>query len=87
MTRVVKDKTQGLLVDQARAIHLDLPFDQPILARGLAEAIAATRNLVADGLDPRVKSLNYLNRIMTRLQADFAELVARESAIPVALSL
>ena len=39
------------------------------------------------GWTPRVKSLNYLNRIMARLQADFAELVARESAIPVALSL
>ncbi len=30
---------------------------------------AATRSLMPDGLDPRIKGLNYLNRILARLEA------------------
>jgi len=33
---------------------------------------AATRKLAADGLDPRIKSLNYLNHIMARIEANHA---------------
>ena len=34
--------------------------------------IAATRRLGADGLDPRIKSLNYLNHILSRMEATHA---------------
>ncbi|BAO45222.1 branched-chain-amino-acid transaminase [Thiolapillus brandeum] len=34
--------------------------------------IAATRRLPVDGLDPRIKSLNYLNHIMARMEANHA---------------
>ena len=40
--------------------------------RGARLIIAATRRLGADGLDPRIKSLNYLNPILTRLEANRA---------------
>ncbi len=33
---------------------------------------AATRKLALDGLDPRIKSLNYLNHIMARMEANHA---------------
>lgn len=34
--------------------------------------IASTRRLGADGLDPRIKSLNYLNHILARMEANHA---------------
>jgi len=34
--------------------------------------IASTRKLTLDGLDPRVKSLNYLNHILARMEANHA---------------
>lgn len=37
--------------------------------RGAALIIASTRRLGADGLDPRIKSLNYLNHILARMEA------------------
>ncbi|MAS40226.1 MAG: branched-chain amino acid aminotransferase [Porticoccaceae bacterium] len=40
--------------------------------RGARLIIAATRRLGADGLDPRIKSLNYLNPILARLEAQYA---------------
>ncbi len=36
---------------------------------GIRLIIAATRRLPADGLDPRIKSLNYLNHILARMEA------------------
>ncbi|MBI3779351.1 MAG: aminotransferase class IV [Gammaproteobacteria bacterium] len=36
---------------------------------GARVIVAATRRLGADGLDPRIKSLNYLNHILARLEA------------------
>ena len=36
---------------------------------GVRLVIAATRRLPADGLDPRIKSLNYLNNILARMEA------------------
>lgn len=38
--------------------------------RGARLIIAATRRLGTDGLDPRIKSLNYLNPILARLEAN-----------------
>lgn len=40
--------------------------------RGAQLIIAATRRLGADGLDPRIKSLNYLNHILARMEATHA---------------
>ncbi len=39
---------------------------------GIEVVIAATRRLSADGLDPRIKSLNYLNHILARMEASRA---------------
>ena len=36
---------------------------------GIRLVIASTRRLPADGLDPRIKSLNYLNHILARMDA------------------
>jgi branched-chain amino acid aminotransferase len=36
---------------------------------GVAVIVAATRQAPADVVDPRIKSLNYLNRLMARLEA------------------
>lgn len=40
--------------------------------QGAKVIIAATRRLSADGLDPRIKSLNYLNHILARIEANHA---------------
>ena len=42
------------------------------LERGARLIIASTRRLGPDQLDPRVKSLNYLNQIMARIEANQA---------------
>lgn len=39
---------------------------------GAVLIIASTRRLGADGLDPRIKSLNYLNHILARMEANHA---------------
>jgi|AMFO01.1.fsa_nt_gi branched-chain amino acid aminotransferase, group I len=39
---------------------------------GVRLVIAATRRLPPDGLDPRIKSLNYLNHILARIEANAA---------------
>ena len=36
---------------------------------GIRVIVASTRRLPADGLDPRIKSLNYLNHILARMEA------------------
>ncbi len=41
----------------------------PVRARGARVIISATRRLPPDGLDPRIKSLNYLNHILARIEA------------------
>lgn len=41
-------------------------------AEGVRLVTAATRRLPPDGLDPRIKSLNYLNHILARLEANRA---------------
>lgn len=40
--------------------------------KGAKVIIASTRRLRADGIDPRIKSLNYLNNIMARMEANHA---------------
>ena len=40
--------------------------------QGAKLIIASTRRLPADGLDPRIKSLNYLNHILARMEANQA---------------
>ena len=40
-----------------------------VRARGARVIISSTRRLPPDGLDPRIKSLNYLNHIMARMEA------------------
>lgn len=40
-----------------------------VRTQGARVIISATRRLSPDGLDPRIKSLNYLNHIMARMEA------------------
>lgn len=40
--------------------------------KGISLITASTRRLPVDGLDPRVKSLNYLNHILARMEANAA---------------
>ena len=47
--------------------------DKRVLERGAKLIIASTRRLAADGLDPRIKSLNYLNHILARMEATHAQ--------------
>lgn len=43
-----------------------------ILQNGARLVITSTRRLSSDGLDPRIKSLNYLNHILARIEANNA---------------
>ncbi len=43
-----------------------------VTSKGAQLIIAATRRLTADGLDPRIKSLNYLNAILAKIEANHA---------------
>ncbi len=42
------------------------------VAQGVKLIIASTRRLAPDQLDPRIKSLNYINNLMARLEANAA---------------
>lgn len=53
------------------ADHLEM-VRPAVRARGAILIIAATRRLPLDGLDPRIKSLNYLNAILARIEANQA---------------
>jgi branched-chain amino acid aminotransferase len=55
-----------ILADQLSMI------DRETRERGAHLIIAATRRLPPDGLDPRIKSLNYLNHILARIEANQA---------------
>ncbi len=46
--------------------------DHGTRASGVRLVVAATRRLPPDGLDPRIKSLNYLNNILARIEANRA---------------
>lgn len=45
---------------------------EDVQRKGAKLIIASTRQLSPDGLDPRVKSLNYLNHILARMEANHA---------------
>jgi len=53
------------------ADRLDM-IDDAARRCGARLIVAATRRLPADGLDPRIKSLNYLNAILARIEANQA---------------
>ena len=42
---------------------------ESVRARGARVMIASTRRIAPDALDPRIKSLNYLNHILARIEA------------------
>ena len=44
-------------------------MSEAVRAQGARVIIAATRRIASDALDPRIKSLNYLNHILARLEA------------------
>ena len=58
--------TTFIIADQQKFIAED------IQDKGAKLIIASTRRLSADGLDPRIKSLNYLNHILARMEANNA---------------
>ncbi len=47
-------------------------LDEARRAEGVKVIIASTRRMTPDRLDPRVKSLNYLNAILARIEANHA---------------
>lgn len=53
------------------AARLQLVSDR-VREEGAKVIIAATRRLGPDGLDPRIKSLNYLNHVLARMEASNA---------------
>jgi len=53
-----------VIADQLRIMEPGL------LENGASLIIASTRRLSSDGLDPRIKSLNYLNHILARIEAN-----------------
>lgn len=61
-----KKSTAFIITEQMNFI------DQAVLDKGASLVIASTRRLSADGLDPRIKSLNYLNNILARIEANNA---------------
>jgi branched-chain amino acid aminotransferase len=46
--------------------------DEQVLVEGASLIISSVRRLMPDQLDPRIKSLNYMNQVMARLEANFA---------------
>lgn len=46
--------------------------EDDVRQQGIRTVIASTRRLPVDGLDPRIKSLNYLNHILARIEANQA---------------
>ncbi len=55
-----------ILVDQLHMVNEKQRID------GVRAIIASTRRPAPDRLDPRIKSLNYLNSIMARMEANYA---------------
>ena len=47
-------------------------YPQEYYEKGIALVTAASRRMPADSLDPRVKSLNYLNNVMAKIEANQA---------------
>ena len=55
------------LIVMASQLHM---VDEQARSAGIRAIIASTRRLPPDGLDPRIKSLNYLNHILARIEAN-----------------
>ena len=53
-----------VLVDQLAVV------DEAVRCRGARLVLSSVRQLGPDGLDPRIKSLNYLNQILARIEAN-----------------
>lgn len=64
--RSCEHPTLFIIADQLSMIS------EEIRTHGARLIIASTRRLSTDGLDPRIKSLNYLNHIMGRMEANHA---------------
>lgn len=58
--------TMFIIADELQMI------DEDKRKEGVKLIVSSTRRLAADGLDPRVKSLNYLNHIMAKMEANYA---------------
>ncbi|MDH5302177.1 MAG: branched-chain-amino-acid transaminase [Gammaproteobacteria bacterium] len=65
--RPCRQPTVFIIADQLSMIS------DSIRRQGARLIIASTRRLAADGLDPRIKSLNYLNHILARMEANHAQ--------------
>lgn len=50
-------------------------YPPELYIKGLSVITVATRRNVADALDPKIKSLNYLNNILVKLEANRAEVL------------
>ncbi len=61
-----KEATAFIIADQLSFVSDD------VQKNGAKLIIASTRRLSPDGLDPRIKSLNYLNHILARMEASHA---------------
>lgn len=57
---------QGSVFLIADGLHM---VEKRVLEQGARVMIASTRRLPPDGLDPKIKSLNYLNHIMAKIEA------------------
>ena len=55
-----------IIADQLKMVS------QEVREKGARLIIASTRRLAGDQLDSRIKSLNYLNQIMARMEANFS---------------
>ncbi len=79
--RLVVTRGEGRLgIDSSSCTHPNLfiiadtlqMVSELVRRDGARVVIASTRRLPADGLDPRVKSLNYLNHVLARMEANNA---------------
>ncbi len=55
-------------------------YPEELYSKGIAIVTASTRRLPPDGIDPRIKSLNYLNNILAKIEA-------RQAGCPEAVML
>jgi branched-chain amino acid aminotransferase len=61
-----KQSNTFIIADQLQVVGSE------VREKGARIITASTRRLPSDGLDPRVKSLNYLNQVLARLEANNA---------------
>ena len=61
-------------------------YDDKFYKRGLSIITASTRRNVPEAVNPRIKSLNYLNNILAKIEAKNAKGICRESAEAIMLT-